>query len=710
MGGVQSTQSSMSTPAILDFIFKEMFQRSNISDLYALADPRKCSQMLILGSEALEQHFVKIKLWPRKRKGDLYFQSLPGFKTGMSAEELAEHRQNCTELAFYFIRIFQIFAALTLTIFDTELPTSNPSDEGVQREVREGKYFNPKKWEVPKPTLWDRFTGQRGGEGEALTAGQARAAQAAAAQAAQGAAPAPTAARTAPVAAAPAPSAPTAARIAPPAPTAPAPTAPAPTAPAPTAPAAKPSVLPTVTPRSLRHFSILQFLSDANLLEKADRGDWLGKIHGTHIYIKRDYDASKTNPEARIVFKREANKLKDQTELLISCDLIIEAGTTRDDFDLTVNFARTTITPQESEYEYAPHLPDTRKVTFSVNQTDFSYFQRRTRVPRYNGKTIPDYLNSLFESILRKKSTGSSNATRKNRNGLHAPDNSRSAEPFKVRPLFNALSRNPPIKAHCVARAVQLLDVNAIRGQIGEKTFSSACRTKFAYQRDGSLPTPGQDITKEMGIYAVMRLFYESLQGSMPAIADTDELRVFKENLKIVFETDKLFKASTSEPVAPEEPETENNPRIQEGGQIVEGRPSFCGSEDVNVIVPRDLASNLRKVSNALLGQQRQHIGIALNLIFKLFDRNQIVNNRKFAMSRYIVEGGMDAIDSIAREARGVLLQYYRGCEQTYRSGLQMIYDYDQRVAPLQLVGINGVIQQRNTRRNRNNEVNEDDE
>ena len=79
-------------------------------------------------------------------------------------------------------------------------------------------------------------------------------------------------------------------------------------------------------------------------------------------------------------------------------------------------------------------------------------------------------------------------------------------------------------------------------------------------------------------------------------------------------------------------------------------------------------------------------------------------------MSRYIVEGGMDAIDSIAREARGVLLQYYRGCEQTYRSGLQMIYDYDQRVAPLQLVGINGVIQQRNTRRNRNNEVNEDDE
>ena len=704
MGGVQSTQSSMSTPAILDFIFKEMFQRSNISDLYALADPRKCSQMLILGSEALEQHFIKIKLWPRKRKGDLYFQSLPGFKTGMSAEELAEHRQNCTELAFYFIRIFQIFAALTLTIFDTELPTSNPSDDVMRREPREGKYFNPKKWEMPKPTLWDRFTGQRGGEEAgsgagsgaatagtgaatagtgAATAGQARAAQAAAAaQAAQGVAPVPTAARSAPAPSAPAPSAPT---------------------------TAKPSVLPTVSPRSLRHFSILQFLSDANLLEKADRGDWLGKIHGTHIYIKRDYDSSKTNPEARIVFKREANKLKDQTELLISCDLIIESGTTKEDFDLTVNFARTTISPQESEYEYAPHLPDTRKVTFSVNQTDFSYFQRRTRVPRYNGKTIPDYLNSLFESILRKKSTGRSNATRKNRNGLHAPDNSRSAEPFKVRPLFNALSRNPPIKAHCVARAVQLLDVNAIRGQMGEKTFSSACRTKFAYQRDGSLPIPGQDITKEMGIYAVMRLFYESLQGSMPSMADTDELRMFKENLKIVFETDKLFKATTSEPVA-QEPEEENNPRIQEGGQIVEGRPSFCGSEDVNVIVPRDLASNLRKVSNALLGQQRQHIGIALNLIFKLFDRNQIVNNRKFAMSRYIVEGGMDAIDSIAREARGVLLQYYRGCEQTYRSGLQMIYDYDQRVAPLQLVGINGVIQQRNTRRNRNNEVNEDDE
>ena len=689
----------MSTPAILDFIFKEMFQRSNISDLYALADPRKCSQMLILGSEALEQHFVKIKLWPRKRKGDLYFQSLPGFKTGMSAEELAEHRQNCTELAFYFIRIFQIFAALTLTIFDTELPTVNPSDEVMQREAREGRYFNPKRapWQKT-PSMWSRLFGsQSGGE----TAGEARAAMAA--EAARAAAPAAVAPA---VAAAPAPTAPTAPRAPAPAPVPRAPPAPtAPRAPATTA-------LPAVTPRSLRHFSVLQFLSDANLLEKADRGDWLGKIHGTHVYIKRDYDSSKTNPEARIVFKREANNLKSQTELLISCDLIIESGTTKDDFDLTVNFARTTITPQENEYEYAPHLPDTRKVTFTVNQNDFSYFQRRTRVPRYNGKTIPEYLNSLFETIVRKKSTGSSNSTRKNRSGMHVPDNSRSAEPFKVKPLFNALSRNPPIKAHCVARAIQLLDVNAIRGQIGEKTFSSACRTKFAYQRDGSLPTPGQDITTEMGIYAVMRLFYESLQGSMPSIADTDELRMFKANLKIVFETDKLFKKDTSEPVAREEPDAENDPRIQEGGQaqIVEGRPAFCGTEDVNVIVPRNLATNLRRVSNALLGQQRQHIGIALNLIFKLFDRNEIVNNRKFAMSRLIVEGGMDAIDGIAREARTVLLQYYRGCEQTYRSGLQMIYDYDQRVAPLQLVGINGVIQQRNTRRNRSNEANENDD
>jgi len=135
-------------------------------------------------------------------------------------------------------------------------------------------------------------------------------------------------------------------------------------------------------------------------------------------------------------------------------------------------------------------------------------------------------------------------------------------------------------------------------------------------------------------------------------------------------------------------------------------RPAFCGSGDSRIQIPRELAYKLRSVSNSLLQQQKQHIGVALNLIFKLFDRDEIQRNRRFAMSRLIIEGGMEAINRIAVEARTVLLQYYKGCEGTYRQGVQEIYAYNQKV-PLTLSQVNGTVS-RSSRTRRNRDVEDD--
>ena len=95
--------------------------------------------------------------------------------------------------------------------------------------------------------------------------------------------------------------------------------------------------------------------------------------------------------------------------------------------------------------------------------------------------------------------------------------------------------------------------------------------------------------------------------------------------------------------------------------------------------------------------------------MFKLFDHDDIVNKKRFGMSRYVIEGGMDAINRIAAEARVILLEYYTGCEKTYRNALRELYEYDQQ-SPLDLTKINGTQQRREKLQLAdNNDENDDD-
>jgi hypothetical protein len=71
-------------------------------------------------------------------------------------------------------------------------------------------------------------------------------------------------------------------------------------------------------------------------------------------------------------------------------------------------------------------------------------------------------------------------------------------------------------------------------------------------------------------------------------------------------------------------------------------------------------------------------MGAAMNIIFKLFDRNSIEKQRSFALNPTMLKGGTEAVNVIAREARELLLKYYQGCELTYREGLMQIYNYNE--------------------------------
>lgn len=136
----QTRSASELTKLILNW----MLTKSNLADLYALAAPSECRKYIVSTAESLPKLFKEIKLLPRKDStGKIYFQTIADFR--QVPPELMERQQPlCLELSFFFIRILQIFSALTLSVIDTEVPSSDYMMETVKEVDR-------------KPLTYDQF-------------------------------------------------------------------------------------------------------------------------------------------------------------------------------------------------------------------------------------------------------------------------------------------------------------------------------------------------------------------------------------------------------------------------------------------------------------------------------------------------------------------------------------------------------------------------
>ena len=69
MGGTFSAPATgTQTQDILNFILKEMFSRADLVDMYSLADSARCKKFIVVAADALENLFVKIRLYPQRDK------------------------------------------------------------------------------------------------------------------------------------------------------------------------------------------------------------------------------------------------------------------------------------------------------------------------------------------------------------------------------------------------------------------------------------------------------------------------------------------------------------------------------------------------------------------------------------------------------------------------------------------------------------------
>ncbi len=113
-------KATQSPRFLMDKILEYMLTQINEKDVFKMSDQRTCSQFLILSAGALDQLFRQLDVQPSTDKsGKLYFKKVTELtQPPQGTDERRERDTNCTAIAYFYIRILQIYIALAYTILD----------------------------------------------------------------------------------------------------------------------------------------------------------------------------------------------------------------------------------------------------------------------------------------------------------------------------------------------------------------------------------------------------------------------------------------------------------------------------------------------------------------------------------------------------------------------------------------------------------------
>jgi len=128
MGGVTSRPSGVtreqllkSTESSRDFtnkLFQLMITRLTPEDFLKLGNPKTCSEYIFMMADSISQLFKDLRIRPTQKgdSGVVVFQKLDALKKHQA--ESPESKYLCITIAYFYIRIFQIFGSLAMTVLD----------------------------------------------------------------------------------------------------------------------------------------------------------------------------------------------------------------------------------------------------------------------------------------------------------------------------------------------------------------------------------------------------------------------------------------------------------------------------------------------------------------------------------------------------------------------------------------------------------------
>ena len=543
---------------LVNELFTWMVSQANVRDFYLMANPAQCKKYIMLTADVLNKVFYKIDVIPQAGpSGTIYFRKADVLLPQDKTDPLYKHREiNCLRLAFLYVRIFQIFAAMSLTILDVDTKLEMDLLRNIAK-LRETEVI---------PLFGRR---QAGG------------------------------------------------------------------------------ALDVKKPLPIA-FQVLR-----ESLSEIPTNPSYYKFSGTMIYL--EYGAQGPDGSLPIKYDYSASKNGKKERRVIEGRILVERRGTD-----SINIQLFNL--KQYSGSSTKELDDTN-VIFTRQSIEDVYRNRGSR-------SISEGLDNVFRKMAAGEEGAKEENTYSKARGSPSvtqfeKDMGEVAEGLHTKTIVSAFTRATPPKAHCIARALQLVSEAGIQSAVPKEIYTHICKSKFLTD-SRSLPPAGDRITKEDGIYALAQLFYDTLKEATPSIsqATQEQYKAFLEKMKFAFEESKDTKVSFDE--------LRKNPL----DTIVNRIPSAaCGKDAVDKsykIKNQELIRQLRNTVRQMVNYQIGHTANAVKILKKLF-LLPIESGKALQIHPRILKGGMEEVNKIAEEAREVLVDYYSQCEIMYRSGAEII-------------------------------------
>lgn len=557
------TAKSLEAKRIAQELFRFMVSEMKFEEYLSLANPDQCKKYVILIADSLQKFFMKVKISPEKTKdGFIYFRKFDDVKgaTPMS-------NQYCIVIALFYVRIFQIYGALALSILDTDTNVYEfaPSSGGA----------------------FDVLDEDSDNEEENVQKGGA---------------------------------------------------------------------LPIIPEEPLRPTDNLPGIY--SILVSS-----LSRIRGQNDFFKftGQYILLATSPKVfdgrqqygmQFMYERGSSFASDLKIGQILCYMRIEPT------EKGVKLILSGITVKE------PKKKDVRLEESTIRITKREGF---FGIGEYGN--IPELIKERFLEILRtvsKEREDDDDNDRKGKDYLYKGDerkkqeDTRIKEQFRTFALMDRLKKidSQPIKAHCIARALQLVSPKGLQKEFPQTIISSICESKFYSAKDKrysqSLPAMDEKITDARGIYTLWQLFFDKVLPDMsPDMSDTtrDKYRIASAYLSKAFA---------------------NPSQVPLRDVVAKSATTYCaGKRDKQLKVEsKEAITALRITVGKMIETQAIHTAKVMILFKKIF---LIEKGKPITLNPYILEGGLPAVNAIGEEARAILVAYYANCEALYSSGSQII-------------------------------------
>ena len=114
--------------------------------------------------------------------------------------------------------------------------------------------------------------------------------------------------------------------------------------------------------------------------------------------------------------------------------------------------------------------------------------------------------------------------------------------------------------------------------------------------------------------------------------------------------------------------------------KLINKSPPICTKKS-GVLTTTDpsVISKIKGYATQLYDRQNGHVKPAMDILRKLF----IINGTSpIRIQKSVEEGGLARVEEIATEARELLINYYTGCETTYRVGVEYIRQEMEKTPP----------------------------